>query len=569
MTNSRISHTISPVSDGTHPAGLSRQTIPQDPSVQDRPISTPIKARIERGDQNVEAEKPVKPNPMGLRWIRGVCILGSMGLVLVVCALIVLRIGIPFDNEWVESSIARSSQRVMDGESLYVPPSINYVSDNYPPLYFHICAFLMHWFGTSIVVCRLVSLVATSAVGLAIWIIDKGGSGDQWQGRVIVGLFVVFYVAGGQSYDLARVDMTALALAAWAVVTAVRSNGIRGAGLSGLLMAMAILTKHNMVMVAAALGLGLWIVDRRQGYAYAALGLGLPAAVFCTLQALTDGWSGFYLITQPALHPFGGTGRWVRFIAEDVGHHGLLLVVGLGFCGMALLRGGRWDVDRRRAVLVLLVAMGGLCVTMTGRLKAGGFSNNLVPAWAFGLMALAWMLPRVRKWGAIQSPEMAARIAWGFWLMAAVQLSTLGWRYADLPWSRTLAYADHRGAADAFNALVNHYETEGSVWMPWHSFSVDSSNRFAHLCPAGFLMDGPARSAKSMFEANVAEHLRERIWAALIVDDLSRGFVSDRCTELLRLGYEEIAFPIGDSECLTMLTGKRTYPCRLFVRRNR
>ena len=124
-----------------------------------------------------------------------------IGLALVVSVLIILRIGVPFDNEWVESSIAQSAQRVMDGESLYVPPSVNYVSDNYPSLYFNICAFLMHWFGTSIVVCRMVSVVATAAVGLAIWMMGKGSSGDQRQQRVIAGLFVAFYAAGGQTYD--------------------------------------------------------------------------------------------------------------------------------------------------------------------------------------------------------------------------------------------------------------------------------------------------------------------------------------------------------------------------------
>ncbi|MFQ5502485.1 MAG: ArnT family glycosyltransferase [Phycisphaerae bacterium] len=508
------------------------------------------------------------PDLKALRWVRGVCILGSIGLTLLVCALIIMRIDIPFDNEWVESSIARSAQRVMDGESLYTPPSADYVGDNYPPLYFHLCAGLMYLFGPSLFVCRLVSVAAAAAVGLAIWMMGKRSSGDRWQRRVIVGLFVAFYAAGGQTYDLARVDMTALALAAWAIVTAVQSNGIRGAAISGLLMAMAILTKHNMLTVGAALGLGLWVVERRRGYAYAALGFGLPVLVFGVLQILTDGWSGFYLFTQPALHPFGGTGRWVRFIAEDVGNHGFLLAMGLGFGGMVLLRGGRWSADRRRTLLVLLVALGGLCATMTGRLKAGGFSNNLVPAWAFGLMALAWMLPRVRKWGSIQSTEMAIRIAWGFWLITAVQLSTLGSRFADLPWSRTLAYADRRNAADKLNALVERYSDDSSVWMPWHSFNTGSSNHYAHLCPTGFLVDGAERSAKSIFEADLADHLRQRSWSVLILNDLSHGFVSDRCTQLLKQGYEEVAFPIADPEILTMLTGKRTHPGRLFVRRN-
>ncbi|MCG8407128.1 MAG: glycosyltransferase family 39 protein [Phycisphaerales bacterium] len=507
----------------------------------------------------------------GLHWVRYACGLGSLGLTLTVLILILARLPRECDNEWVESSMAHSALRILNGNPLYGPPTIEYVGDNYPPVYFYLCAGLMTLCGPSVMACRLASVISTFAIAIGIWMLGKSRSNHpspretQWARLVCVGLFFAFYAAGGQVYDLARVDMTAIAFAVWSVVIFIRFEGRWTPIVAGVLMGLAILTKHNMVMVGVALGVGLLIFRWRQAVVYGLFSAGLPLIVFALLEATTNGWSSFYLLTQPSLHPFGGGGRWIRFVAEDLNHHGLVMVIGMIAGGTILLKKWPREADWHRTVLLLLTAVGGLLVTLIARLKAGGFSNNLCPMWIFGLMAMAWMLPRLSSndgrfhTGTVRRPS---RLQWICWTMVLVQLVSLSRSFAELPWQSWLAAGEKRQAVTELDAIVSHHEADGPVWIPSHSFEA-----FAHQCPAGFLMDAPGFQAKTLFESDLVAHLRNKTWSAVILNGSRDRFVSELSWQSLIENYEEIELPIKNPQENTTLTGKRTFPQRLFVRR--
>ena len=519
-----------------------------------------------------------RPPSAGLLILRRACCLGAIGLTLIVAFLIVTRMAAEIDHEWVESSIVRSSQRVMQGKPLYAPPTAEYVGDNYPPLFFYVSAGLMNVIGPSRGVCRTWSLAGAIAIALALWIVGRPGVGGavpgRWSRVAILGLFWAFFPDGGQVYDLARVDMPALALAVWSLVVLLRNPGTGGAAMAGLLMAAAILTKHNMVLVGMGLGLGLLVFRRRSAFVYGLIAAGLPAIFFCGLHVSSQGWSSFYLFTQPSMHPMGGAGRWMRFLSDDLGHHGLLMFGGLTAAAVLLLRRRGGGTDRRRdadstagTILVLLAAGGGLLATLLGRLKAGGFTNNLCPMWVLGLIALSWMLPRLSRRVGRLSTAGPVRLEWVFWLVVSAQLVSLGRGFVDIPWGRYMGWTQRRQAVAQIDAVIARYSAEGPVWMPYHSFTPAGQSSFAHLCPVGFLMDARDFPAKSMFEADLAGHLERRHWSAIILDGEGDRFVSDRCTALLHEGYAEVALGLDNPEACGSLVGKRTHPSRLFVRR--
>lgn len=502
--------------------------------------------------------------------------------------------------------MARAAERILVGETLYPPPSVKFVGDNYPPVYFFLYAGMMKLLGPSLIAGRAISLAATACIALAIWNISRGRGGNRVHGEApagesgcdpstrgqragrlaLVALFLAFYAVGGQVFDLARVDMAAIAFAAWAVLLLACAACIRSAALAGLLMAAAILTKHNMVMIGALAGAGLLFLQPKRAIVYGLLAAGLPAAAFTWLHASSDGWSSYYLFTQPAMHPFGGGDRWMRFLSQDVSHHGLLLAAGLVAAALFLLRTGRavpaqspvgvrdnarqaalaiaHRAETRRLILLLLAAAGGIGVTLMGRLKAGGFSNNLVPAWTFAVLAAAgtWPMVRVR---AIRCGYSLRRGEGAFWLVIiGVSLSLAG-SYAEIDWRRWLAMGERQAAAAELDKQIAGLSAEGPAWMPYHSFDV-SRGGFAHLCPAGFLMDDDSYPAKTLFEQDVARHLERRTWAAIVLDGDEGRFVSERCTALLAAGYAQSRLGRHIADGCTALTGKRTGPQRVYIR---
>jgi hypothetical protein len=509
----------------------------------------------------------------------GVLAVGLTGMVLL---LMLVRCTGRFDNEWVESSMVNSAVRVLNGRPLYAPPSVEYVGDNYPPLYFFLCGGLMTLSGPSPLVCRLVSVSSTLAVALAIWVVGGSRSSDGRPRLIWVALFFAFYAAGVEVYDLARVDMAAIALAAWALVAVVRTQGLAGAAAGGLCMALAILTKHNMALVGVFLGAGLLASQWRRAIVYGVISAGLPAVVLTWHQIASDGWCWFYLFTQPSMHPFGGWNTVVRFLSRDLGHHGFLLAAELVAAAWVLLR-VRPKTSAAQAInlpvtharprdavglrLVLLAATGGLLATLIGRFKIGGFPNNLCVAWVFALLAAAWAAPRVWTRLLDAGGSRPARFVWVFWVVTAVQLISLSRAFAALPLGSTFEWADRGQAVAELDRLTARYAEEGPVWVPYHSTFSRPRGSFAHLCPVGFLMDAPGHRAKSMFEEDLARNLARRTWSAIILDRTPDGFVSERCARLLKTHYEEVPLPIAEPQRTATLVGKRTHPQFLFVRR--
>ncbi len=97
----------------------------------------------------------------------------------------------------------------------------------------------------------------------------------------------------------------------------------------------------------------------------------------------------------------------------------------IGVAGVILRRGigrGGGSIGLR---LVLLAVIGGVLATLLGRLKVGGFANNLCVAWVFAVLAAAYVVPRARARLTREYPSCRMRLAWAFWAITAVQLISL------------------------------------------------------------------------------------------------------------------------------------------------
>jgi len=81
-----------------------------------------------------------------------------------------LRLGYPLDLEWMEGGTLAHALRLARGEALYAPPSVDFVSFLYTPLYPAVLCALSKVFGLSYALGRAVSILAfAGALALSEW----------------------------------------------------------------------------------------------------------------------------------------------------------------------------------------------------------------------------------------------------------------------------------------------------------------------------------------------------------------------------------------------------------------
>ena len=67
-------------------------------------------------------------------WLRRLLLIGPIWYFLAVAYIVARRFAYPFELEWLEGGSLIQVLRLLDGQPLYAPPSLDYIAFNYPPL---------------------------------------------------------------------------------------------------------------------------------------------------------------------------------------------------------------------------------------------------------------------------------------------------------------------------------------------------------------------------------------------------------------------------------------------------
>ena len=209
------------------------------------------------------------------------------------------RLTYPFTIEWLESNSLVEVHRILAGQQLYPAPSVGYVPDGYPPLYFAVSAAVAGVLGPSYLSLRLVSLVSSLACFALLGRLVQRETGSATAGIAAAGMLAATYFATGTWFDVGRVDSLFLALSAAALYAARWMRRTRGAVAAGVLLAAAFLTKQNGlaegVVVLAALAAG---PRRRLARARRADLRRPPRRQHAVLGLSSHGWYLYYVFEQ-------------------------------------------------------------------------------------------------------------------------------------------------------------------------------------------------------------------------------------------------------------------------------
>lgn len=213
------------------------------------------------------------------------------------------RLTHPFCLEWLEGAMVDHVLRVVDGQSLYVKPSIEFVPFVYSPFYYYVAALFTAIVGEGYLPLRLVSLLASLGSFWIIFRIVRHETASSRFGLVAVGLFAAMYRLGGYWFDIGRVDMLSIFFLL-AGIHLVQMGDERKYVIAGaLFMFLAFFTKQTALAVVPALGLSLLAINWRSAVLFAGIFVTALVSTSWLFDSMSDGWYSYYVFELPGSHP--------------------------------------------------------------------------------------------------------------------------------------------------------------------------------------------------------------------------------------------------------------------------
>lgn len=488
-----------------------------------------------------------------MRLARTAVVLASLAAIVAYLWVALSRIGYPYNLEWLEDTALIQVNRILHGQSLYVPPTVRFVPDGYPPLYFYLSAPLAWVLGVGYLPLRIVSFLASLATMGILYRFATRETGRRTAGLAAAGIFAAAYPVTGWWYDLARVDSLFVALCVGAVYLARFAATTKGAAWAGAVMALSFLTKQTALVVGVAIAIWYLVSPGRRslGVAFCASFAGILAVTTVVLGVVSHGWYVYYVFLvlphQQIVHS-----EWLDFWRVDVLAHlwPVLLVVALGAAvivsahmmrtrdrGGARRRGGTDDgrrTDRVGAGRTGLPGVdgvpigfyawvvGGLVVgAWLSRVHNGGFDNVLIPVFAAGALVgavAAGRLDTARRLpltGAASSVA-ASIIGVSAWAVLVVQVGVLAW---GQPYSHEVPTAEDRSAGGALVRFLS--KIPGQVDMPSHPAYLLMAGKapFAHQGAVSDVVRSAGEvTADRDLERSITRAIDSKSFSVVIVD---------------------------------------------------
>ena len=218
-----------------------------------------------------------------------------------------LRAVYPYPIDGIEPGSLDAIDRIMSGQAIYGPPSLDYVPMIYGPLYFYASAAVAAVTGSDLMGLRLVAWVSSIGAIALLALLVRFETGSTGMALVGGGLLAACAPLVVGAMDVGRTDATSLVLLLGSIYAARRAlaskqSGMLAAVLSGALMAAALLTKMSGLPVAVALVVLFVVLRRGVIVPYVAALLVTALVGLAPLFVQSGTWSLYYMWVLPREH---------------------------------------------------------------------------------------------------------------------------------------------------------------------------------------------------------------------------------------------------------------------------
>jgi Dolichyl-phosphate-mannose-protein mannosyltransferase len=424
--------------------------------------------------------------------------------ILVYLVTAVRRVRYPFELESIEGHCLQQVCRVLDGQALYVAPSLRFVPLIYTPLYFYAAAAASQVFGQGLVALRVVSILASLGSLFLIFRIVQKRTDDWHCSLLATGLFAGSYNVAASWFDLGRVDslfLFLLLLAAHSMT--LTPSPLKAVGTAVVVFA-AFMTKQSALIASAPLLVYyLWRYPRDFLWLAAALFTLLSSSTIL-LDRIHDGWYSYYVFAVPAKARLRYHFLFSFWTDDVVGPF-----FGAVLCCLAQLYVSLVLKIRRVDWFYFFFACGALIASQAGRLHFGGYKNALMPAHA-ALAILFGIAVHEVSAGLEAAPSQAPLLRLLIPYICLTQFATfVFFRFPYVPKPRDI---------EAGTMLQNAVRAvEGDVFMPGQNMlpasvgKASSAQRWA----IGDVMRVSGRGRELLAE-EIPAALRDRRFAAIV-----------------------------------------------------
>jgi 4-amino-4-deoxy-L-arabinose transferase-like glycosyltransferase len=416
------------------------------------------------------------------------------------------RARFPFELEAVEGHCLQQVRRVLDGQPLYVAPSLDFVPLIYTPLYFYVAAAAAWLFGVAFFALRFVSILASIGCLALIFRIVQKQTADSHAALLATGVYAGSYNVAASWFDLARVDSLFLFLLLLTVYSMTfPPSSWREIG-TGVLIFASFMTKQTALLACAPLlAYSLWSRPREFCWLAGTL-LVLLASSTILFDRAYNGWYSYYVFAVPGaarLRP----NYLFRFWTNDM----IAPFFSTMLCFAAHVCVGRADKSRRDDWLYYFFLVGAVGASWGGRMHFGGYKNAVMPAYA-ALAILFGIAVHDFSWGfETGSPRVRLLRPLVALLCLAQFVAFAVYRFPYLP--KGYDAAAGKKLQDAVGAVA------GDVFLPMQNMLAASVGKdpSAQQWAIGDVMRGPARG-RELLGPEITAALTGLRFAAIVAD---------------------------------------------------
>ncbi|MCB8946192.1 MAG: glycosyltransferase family 39 protein [Ardenticatenaceae bacterium] len=285
------------------------------------------------------------------------------------------RVVYPYDLDFIEDAMFMQAWRLAQHQPVFVPANADFVPQVYMPLYTWLGGWLLRLTGVAMWPLRLISWLSAWGTAVLLYLIARHIQTNRVIALNCAALFLAGYRLTGGWYELARVDALFGLLVLAGMATAVYHHQTHlGLALAGIILALALLTKQNGLLIAIVVGVYLlWQQPRRVWiYVLAFVVAAVPPLLY--LEETTAGWFSYYVVDIAYASPVELGRIWPILRREFLGGMGLLV----GMVAITAVLQVRRDWRHCTPSPWLIFVATAVFVSLAGRSSVGGNLNNLM-----------------------------------------------------------------------------------------------------------------------------------------------------------------------------------------------